>query len=70
MDLTELREKLAADPADFKTFEAGQKTLLENGQLEELGELYQQVVAALGDAPERDRILRLIDVQARTNEEI
>jgi len=69
MDLTELREKLAADPADFKTFEAGQKTLLENGQLEELGELYQQVVAALGDAPERDRILRLIDVQARTNED-
>jgi tetratricopeptide (TPR) repeat protein len=69
MDLTALREKLEETPTDFKAFEAIQGALLKEQNLDELGQIYRQVLGAIGEDPARDRILRLIDVQARTFED-
>jgi len=58
------------NPTDIKAFESLQDALITEGRLPELKEIYEMVFPAVQDAPERDRILRVVDHRARTTEDL
>ena len=70
MDIDALRSAVEETPTDVGAFTSLQDALIEAQRLKDLKEVYEMVFTAVKEAPERDRILRVVDQRARTVEDL
>ncbi len=67
MDIEALRNAVVADPTDVKAFTELHDACIESKDFATLKEVFETVFPAIEDSPEKDRILRVVDKQARTH---